>query len=253
MSGFACPFCGTSATATSTHCANCSSELRFETGNPYTGKPLFQRKLLVISSIALAFVMVFNTLTLSLAGSQASAFFASALAPLGSTQLGMGDDYDLGLSDGSDSDYGTDAGTDSDTDFGTDPGIDSGNTYYLSDSEIADGYSEWDSSGIAWRWATDSETADMYCEPSATSCTWVSVIALRTCVSVLINTDVSTDESYNNEADVAIGYGNDDIDFSGLYAGDKQFIEVDAYGDYPGGTWMYMSSITCGDSNIGHD
>ena len=265
MFEFVCQVCGAQPGANDIQCPNCGSKVSFEHGNPHNGQPVFQKKLVQIGAAAVTLAVIVNAFTISVAGAQVGAMFTSAVG--GATSLFGGSSLDaLGtesLTDpygDADTSLGDDTATDDTAtevtdDEGTDSGSDSSgdNTYQLSASQRADGFEEFESSGIAWRWATASEKSNLSCASWATTCTWIKVIALRDCFSVLINADISTDSQTDTASETAVGYGNDDIDNAGMYAGEKGFIELDGSGSYPNGSWMFMTYANCSQESIGHD
>jgi rRNA maturation protein Nop10 len=230
MVEFVCQICGAAPGVYDIQCPNCGSKVSFEHNNPYSSEPVFQKRILTIGAAALALAVAVNAFTFTFAGAQVGAIFTSAL---GSTS-GLFSPQDMDGASPIDS---------SETDETDQPDTDSSeeNTYELTSSEVNEGYQEFESSGIAWRWATESEKSGFTCDSYSTTCTWIKVIALRDCYSVLINADVSTDSSTNTAEEIAVGYGNNDIDNSGIYAGDKSLIELGGSGDYPNGMLNYKS------------
>jgi hypothetical protein len=259
MFDFTCQVCGAKPGAKDLNCPNCGSKVSFEHGNPHTGKPVFQKKLVGIGAAAIAIAVTFNAFTISVAGAQVGALFGSTFGanPL----FGTGLSTDTGL-EGYDPlptetpvDIEPDDGTGTDSSGTDSSGTDSyeENTYNLTSSQRAEGFKEFESSGIAWRWATENEKASFTCDSYATTCTWIKVIALRDCYSVLINAEVSTESSTNTAEETAVGYGNNDIDNAGMYSGEKGFIELDGSGNYPNGSWMFLTYASCSQESIGHD
>lgn len=258
MVEFVCQICGAAPGVYDIQCPNCDSRVSFEHSNPHNGKPVFQKQLLTIGAAALALTVAVNAFTFTFAGAQVGAILSSALGSAsgvfgGPALDGFNSDQYIDDFNNSSNDPGQDGESPivvPETD-GTDSSAD--NTYQLSSSERNEGFGEFESSGIAWRWATASEKSGLSCDSYAATCTWIKVIALRDCYSVLVNADVSTESSTNTAEEVVVGYGNNDIDNAGMYSGEKGFIELGTSGNYPNGSWMFVTYVSCSQEAIGHD
>jgi hypothetical protein len=248
MLDFTCQVCGERPDTKSTQCPNCGSKVSFEHGNPFTTRPLFSRNFWKIGAGVVAGFMALNIWFVSSSAAALGSLITGSVPSIDS--LGIdGLDQDSLLDGIDESPVQVDPTDTTGTDEGTDAGIE--NTYSLTQKQINSGYEEWESSGVAWRWATDAEEANLNCTYGL--CTHVKIIALRNCKSVLLNGSLSTSEDYDDEAETLVGYANDDIDNAGLKAGKGSTVELGTDSSFDVDTWTYLTYINCSGEAIGHD
>ena len=198
-------------------------------------------------------VMALNIWFVSSSAAALGSLITGSVPGIGSLGLDSVDQDSL-LDDGFETDQseGTgDPGSSDGTDSSDDTGGNTANTYSLTQKQINSGYEEWESSGVAWRWATDAEEANLECTYGL--CTHVKIIALRNCKSVLLNGSLSTSESYDDQSETLVGYANNDIDKAGLKAGKGSTVELGTDSSFDVDTWTYLTYISCSDEAIGHD
>ncbi|MEO0313296.1 MAG: hypothetical protein RL140_526 [Actinomycetota bacterium] len=251
MLDFTCQVCGELPDTKSVQCPNCGSKVSFEHNNPFTTRPLFSKNFWKIGGAVIAGFMALNIWFVSSSAAAIGSLVTGALPNISDLSGGALDENYL-LEGTDESPIQVDPGTDGTDDGGSgESASPSSNSYELTQKQIDAGYEEWESSGVAWRWTTDSEEASLSC--SYAMCSHVKIIALRNCKSILLNGSLSTDSTYDDQTETLVGYGNDNIDNSGLKAGKGSTVELGTDSNYDVDTWTYLTYISCSDQAIGHD